>query len=121
MPGEAGGASPGGRHGSEDAGMSSESGEKPLRRKPKVSWARLIPQGQPGAKARPQGAADARQADIPVPARARYDRWDDGEGYASRVLDVPVKARREGPRKSGPRISRDARRAPWRSRGFHAS
>ena len=51
-------------------------------------------QGKPGAKARPQGAADARRADIPVPARARYDRWDDGEGYASGVLDVPVKARR---------------------------
>ena len=33
-----------------------------------------------------------------MPARARYDRWDDGEGYASGVLDVPVKARREGPR-----------------------
>ena len=29
-----------------------------------------------------------------MPARARYDRWDDGEGYASGVLDVPVKARR---------------------------
>ena len=28
-----------------------------------------------------------------MPARARYDRWDDGEGYASGVLDVPVKAR----------------------------
>ena len=33
-----------------------------------------------------------------MPARARYDRWDDGEGYAGGVLDVPVKARREGPR-----------------------
>ena len=33
-----------------------------------------------------------------MPARARYDRWDDGEGYASGVLDVPVKACREGPR-----------------------
>ena len=33
-----------------------------------------------------------------MPAGARYDRWDDGEGYASGVLDVPVKARREGPR-----------------------
>ena len=30
-----------------------------------------------------------------MPARARYDRRDDGEGYASGVLDVPVKARRE--------------------------
>ena len=30
---------------------SGEGGEKPLRRKPKVSWAGLIPQGQPGAKA----------------------------------------------------------------------
>ena len=33
-----------------------------------------------------------------MPARARYDRWDDGEGYAGGVLDVPVKACREGPR-----------------------
>ena len=70
MPGEAGGASPGGRHGSEDAGMSSErAARNRSAENPRFPGPRLIPQGQPGAKARPQGAADARRADIPVPAR----------------------------------------------------
>ena len=60
---------------------------------------------------RPEGVADAQQADIPVPPRDRYDRRGDGEGYAGGVLDAPVKAcsRRAG--KSACAQGRDARRS----------
>ena len=54
--------------GSENAGMSSEKrGENPLRRKPKVSWARLVRSGLVGPKPRPKGVVDGQQVDIPVP------------------------------------------------------
>ena len=61
MPGEAGGASPGGRHGSEDAGMSSERAARNRSAETQGFLGEANPQGQPGAKARPRGAADARR------------------------------------------------------------
>ena len=43
----------------EDADMSSDKGgEKPPRRKPKVSWARKILPGLAGPKPRPKGVGD---------------------------------------------------------------
>ena len=68
-------------------------------------------QGQPGAKARPRGAADAQLADIPAPLPRRYDRRGDGEGQPGGVLDVPVKARRGVRMESAHRMPRDARRS----------
>ena len=35
---------------------------------------------------------------FPCRLATAIDRWDDGEGYASGVLDVPVKACRAAPR-----------------------
>ena len=56
-----------GRSGSDYVGMSSENGgEKPPRRKPKVSWARLIRPGLGGPKVRPKGVADGQQVNIPA-------------------------------------------------------
>ena len=46
-------------------------------------------QGKSGAKARPAGVADARRVDIPVPARGRYHRRGDAEGYAERGSGRP--------------------------------
>lgn len=48
--------------------MSSEkTGENPVRRKPKVSWARSIRSGLVGPKPRPKGVGDGKQVNIPVP------------------------------------------------------
>ena len=78
-------------------------------------------QGQSGAKARPEGVADAQQADIPVPPRDRYDRRGDGEGYAGGVLDAPVKACRPQGRQIRPADKAETRdEALWRSCGAHA-
>ena len=121
------GASPGGRSrratsggppGSENAGTSSESGARnPAAASPRFPGRCLSSQGQPGAKARPRGAADAQLADIPAPLPRRYDRRGDGEGQPGGVLDVPVKARR-GVRMeiSAPR-PRDARRSLYGEAG----
>ena len=55
-------------HRSENAGMSSDKrGENPLRRKGKVSWARLVLPGLVGPKPRPNGVGDGKQVNIPVP------------------------------------------------------
>ncbi len=108
--------------GSEDAGMSSERAARNRSAETQGFLGELIPQGQPGAKARPQGAADARRQNIPVPgAGALRPMGRRGRIREHGVLDVPVKARREGPREIRSRISRDARRATRRSRGFQAS
>ena len=78
-------------------------------------------QGKSGAKARPEGVADAQQADIPVPPRDRYDRRGDGEGYAGGVLDAPVKACRPQGRQIRPADKAETRdEALWRSCGAHA-
>ena len=51
--------------------MSSEKeGEKPSRRKPKVSWGRLIRPGLVGPKPRPKGVGDGQQVNIPAPLKS---------------------------------------------------
>ena len=66
---------------SANAGTSSvKGGEKPPRRKSKVSWATLIVPGSVGPKPRPQGVGDGQLAHIPVPPRVRYHRWEDEGG-----------------------------------------
>ena len=57
-----------GRGSSEYVGMSSETtGEKPVRRKSKVSWGRLIRPGLVGPKPRPKGVGDGQSVNIPIP------------------------------------------------------
>ena len=52
---------------SENVGISSKNvGEKPTRRKPKVSWATKLVPGLVGPKARPKGVVDGQQANIPA-------------------------------------------------------
>src|SRR5438445_7680944 len=58
---------------SANAGTSSvKVGEKPARRKSKVSWATLIVPGSVGPKPRPKGVGDGQLVHIPVPPRVRY-------------------------------------------------
>jgi len=57
-----------------------KAGEKPARRKSKVSWATLIVPGSAGPKPRPKGVGDGQLVYIPAPPRDRYHRWGDGEG-----------------------------------------
>ena len=53
--------------------MSNENkSENLLGRKPKVSWARLVPPGLVGPKSRPKGVVDGQQVNIPVLPRNRY-------------------------------------------------
>ena len=55
---------------SANAGTSSvKVGEKPTRRKSKVSWATLIVPGLVGPKPRPKGVGDGKQVNIPAPPR----------------------------------------------------
>ena len=71
----------GGGHGRDPAGTSSEkTGENPVRRKSKVSWARSIHPGLVGPKARPKGVADGKRVNIPVLPTDDKDRWGDAEG-----------------------------------------
>ena len=73
--------------------MSSERGESNApAASPRFPGRGYSPQGQPGAKARPEGVADAQPVDIQAPARERYDRWGDGGGQLDGVLDVPAMA-----------------------------
>jgi hypothetical protein len=70
-----------GPHGSENAGMSSETGARnPRAVSLRVPGEGSSPQGQSGAKARPMGVADAQQVYIPVPPYNRIYRWGDKEG-----------------------------------------
>ena len=49
----------GGAQGSENVGMSSKkTGENPVHRKPKVSWATIIDPGLAGPKVNPNGVTD---------------------------------------------------------------
>ena len=66
---------------------SDKTGEKPVRRKPKVSWARLILPGLVGPKLRPKGVGDGKQVNIPAPPYMRYQRRGDGEGYIRVLVD----------------------------------
>jgi hypothetical protein len=46
---------------------SDKTGEKPVRRKPKVSCARVIRAGLVDPKPRPKGVGDGKRVNIPVP------------------------------------------------------
>ena len=46
---------------------SDKTGEKPVRRKPKVSCARVIRAGLVDPKLRPKGVGDGKRVNIPVP------------------------------------------------------
>ena len=68
-----------GRHGSENVGTSSDkTGEKPVRRKPEVSWARLILPGSVGPKQRPRGVCEGKRVNIPHLDDSFYRRSDAG-------------------------------------------
>ena len=55
-----------GRSRSENVGTSSDkTGEKPVRRKPEVSWGRLILPGLVGPKSRSKGVGEGKQVNIP--------------------------------------------------------
>ena len=54
--------------------------ENLIRRKPKVSWGRLVRPGLVGPKSRSKGVVDGQQVNIPVPLKARYQRWGDAVG-----------------------------------------
>ena len=54
--------------------------ENLIRRKPKVSWGRLVRPGLVGPKLRPKGVDDGQQVNIPVLLKARYQQWGDAEG-----------------------------------------
>ena len=70
MPGEAGGASPGGRHGSEDAGMSSErAARNRSAENPRFPGLGLSSQGKAGPKPRAKAVGDGQPVNIPVPRR----------------------------------------------------
>ena len=57
-----------GARGSENAGMSSENtGENPVRRKPKVSAAMFVSRRLGGPKPRTEVVGDGQQVDIPAP------------------------------------------------------
>ena len=67
MSAEAYDVSRSGGQGSENVGMSNRnSGEKPERRKPKVSLAMLIIQGLGGPKGKPKGVPDGQLVNIPA-------------------------------------------------------
>ena len=62
--------------------MSSDKmGEKPIRRKSKVSWVKLIFPGLVGPKPRPIGVGDGKQVNIPVPP---YERLSEGGTWKGR-------------------------------------
>ena len=70
-----------GRIRSENVGMSNEKiSENLIRRKPKVSWGRLVHPGLVGPKSRPKGVVDGQQVNIPVPLIVRYQQWGDAVG-----------------------------------------
>ena len=58
----------GGRNRSENVGISNEkTSENLVRRKPKVSWGRLVRPGLVGPKARPKGVVDGNQVTLNIP------------------------------------------------------
>ena len=88
--------SPCGARTSANAGTSSvKAGEKPARRKSKVSWATLIVPGSVGPKPRPKGVGDGQLVHIPVPPRVRYTDGRTKEGRPTGRLDVSGQGCRE--------------------------
>ena len=62
-----------GEYGREYAGISSvKTDEKSVRRKPKVSWGRVIRPGLVGPKSRSKGVDDGQLVNIPVPSVMRF-------------------------------------------------
>ena len=61
--------------------MSSEkTREKRVRRKPKVSWGRLIHPGLVVPKLRPKGVSDGQSVNIQIPPVMRYQLQHDAVG-----------------------------------------
>ena len=87
--------SQGGEYGRDYAGISSTKVcEKQARRKPKVSWGRIIRSGLVGPKSRPKGVDDGQLVNIPVPSVMRLTYGGTQEDRCSRALVVPVQTRR---------------------------
>src|SRR2546425_9831976 len=58
-------------------------GEKPIRRKSKVSWVKVICSGLVGPKPRPKGVGDGEQVNIPAPPRRRLSEGGTKKGRPS--------------------------------------
>src|SRR2546425_2446149 len=58
-------------------------GEKPIRRKSKVSWVKVICSGLVGPKPRPKGVGDGEQVNIPAPPRGRLSEGGTKKGRPS--------------------------------------
>ena len=77
-------------------GISSvNSDEKSGRRKPKVSWGRLIRPGLVGPKARQKCVVDGKRANNPVPPVRRLTEGVTQGDRHSRVMEVLVQASEE--------------------------
>ena len=88
--------SPCGACASANAGTSSvKAGEKPARRKSKVSWATLIVPGSVGPKPRPKGVGDGQLVHIPAPPRVRYTDGGTKEGRSTGRSDESGQGCRE--------------------------
>ncbi len=73
-----------GAEGRDSAGISSvKVDEKSTRRKPKVSWGRLIRPGLVGPKPRPKGVGDGQAVNIRLPVGRRLNEGETQEGRAS--------------------------------------
>ena len=76
---------------SDYAGISSAKiREKRIRRKPKVSWGRLIHPGLVDPKPRPKGVGDGESVNIQIPLITRYQSRSDAGGKTLDRLDVVV-------------------------------
>ena len=94
-----------GRRRSENVGTSSDkTGEKPVRRKPEVSWARLILPGSVGPKPRPRGVGEGKRVNIPHLDDSFYRR-SDAEGYVRGNRDPVPKRYRPTGKSVGARFS----------------
>ena len=77
--------------GSDYAGISSAKiREKRIRRKPKVSWGRLIHPGLVDPKSRPKGVDEGESVNIQIPPVLRYQPRSDAGGRTIGRLDVAV-------------------------------
>ena len=86
--------SQGGEYGRDYVGISSTKVcENQARRKPKVSWGRVIRPGLVGPKSRPKGVDDGQLVNIPVPSYVRLTEGGTQEDSLSLVM-VQVQALR---------------------------